>query len=227
MVVPDLIGGPGYELVPLAGHSEHIKRLIIKLERPIGGDLYLRRYETLQGSKLNPTVHELAPDTKLGAVPNAVQDVVIGYGRRFRRAGQCAPDQLFQRCLWRNERGDHRRLRLHPMPGPSGMWITDPGGFVICCGRWVRISQVTSVCSSALEHMARKPGKFAGNLCARGDLNPRLRSQCQVEGEGVASLLDLLEPAVGDPPPGAVTGSPWLRRGSGIDGPRVGFVRHG
>jgi hypothetical protein len=53
-VVPEIIGGPGYELTPLAQHSEYIKRLIIKLERPVGRDLYLRWYETLQGSKLNP-----------------------------------------------------------------------------------------------------------------------------------------------------------------------------
>src|SRR5262245_1097832 len=36
-------------------------------------------------------------------------------------------------------------------------------------------SLVTSVCSSALEHTARKSGKSAGNLCARGDLNPYVR----------------------------------------------------
>ncbi|MFG3617435.1 GIY-YIG nuclease family protein [Nocardia sp. NPDC047654] len=68
-MVPELIGGPGYELVPLAMHSEYIKRLIIKLDRPVGRDLYLRWYETLQDSKLNPTVYELAPDTKLGTFP--------------------------------------------------------------------------------------------------------------------------------------------------------------
>lgn len=68
-VVPEIIGGAGYELTPLAQHSEYIKRLIIKLERPVGRDLYLRWYETLQGSKLNPEVYELAPDTKLGTFP--------------------------------------------------------------------------------------------------------------------------------------------------------------
>ncbi|MFI6996392.1 GIY-YIG nuclease family protein [Nocardia sp. NPDC050175] len=68
-VVPELIGGPGYALAPLDEHSEYIKRLIVKLERPVGRDLYLRWYETLQGSKLNPAVYELAPDTKLGPFP--------------------------------------------------------------------------------------------------------------------------------------------------------------
>lgn len=68
-VVPDLIGGPGYALTPLPQHAEYIKRLIIKLERPVGRDLYLRWYETLQDSRLNPEVYELAPDTKLGTFP--------------------------------------------------------------------------------------------------------------------------------------------------------------
>ena len=40
-----------------------------KLEQPVGRDLYLRWYEKLQGSKLNPQIHELAPDTKLGTFP--------------------------------------------------------------------------------------------------------------------------------------------------------------
>jgi len=68
-VVPEVTGGPGYKLTLLAQHSEYIKRLIIKLERPVGRDLYLRWYETLQGSRLNPEVYELAPDTKLGTFP--------------------------------------------------------------------------------------------------------------------------------------------------------------
>jgi len=67
--LPEIIGGAGYELELLEQHSEYIKRLIVKLERPVGRDLYLRWYETLQSSKLNPEVHELAPDTKLGTFP--------------------------------------------------------------------------------------------------------------------------------------------------------------
>lgn len=68
-VVPTLIGGSGYELEPLEQYSEYIRRLIIKLDQPVGRDLYLRWYETLQSSKLNPQIHELAPDTKLGTFP--------------------------------------------------------------------------------------------------------------------------------------------------------------
>ncbi|WP_228545878.1 GIY-YIG nuclease family protein [Microcella flavibacter] len=68
-VIPTLIGGSGYELEPLAQYSEYVKRLIIKLDRPVGRDLYLRWYDKIQASKLNPKVYELAPDTKLGTFP--------------------------------------------------------------------------------------------------------------------------------------------------------------
>lgn len=68
-VVPALIGGAGYRLKQLDQYSEYVKRLIIKLEQPVGRDLYLRWYDSLQGSKLNPEIYELAPDTKLGTFP--------------------------------------------------------------------------------------------------------------------------------------------------------------
>lgn len=64
--IPEVLGGPGYDLTLLDEYSDYIKRLIIKLEQPIGRDLYLRWYENLQGSKQNPEVYELAADTKLG-----------------------------------------------------------------------------------------------------------------------------------------------------------------
>lgn len=68
-VVPELIGGKGYQLELLDQYSDYIKRLIIKLERPVGRDLYLRRFDQIQDSKLNPEVYEVAPDTKLGTFP--------------------------------------------------------------------------------------------------------------------------------------------------------------
>jgi len=67
--VPEIIGGSGYVLSQLDQYSEYIKRLIIKLDKPIGRDLYLRKYEGLQQGSLNPQVHELAADTKLGTFP--------------------------------------------------------------------------------------------------------------------------------------------------------------
>lgn len=68
-VAPALFRGPGYDLELLDRYSEFIKRLIIKLEQPVGRDLYLRNYANLQESKLNPSIYELAPDTKLGTFP--------------------------------------------------------------------------------------------------------------------------------------------------------------
>lgn len=67
-VVPAVIDGYGYELELLDEHSEYIKRLIIKLDAPIGRRVYLRRYETIQ-EQLDPEIYELAPDTKLGTFP--------------------------------------------------------------------------------------------------------------------------------------------------------------
>ena len=64
---PPVFGGPGYVLNPLPQHSSYVKRLIIKLAKPIGRDIYLRRYDGLQSSTLSPEIYELAPDTKLGA----------------------------------------------------------------------------------------------------------------------------------------------------------------
>lgn len=68
-VVPKVVGGSGYELEPIDKYADYIKRLIVKLDRPVGRDLYLRWYESLQSSKLNPSIYELAPDTKLGSFP--------------------------------------------------------------------------------------------------------------------------------------------------------------
>ncbi|GAA3593317.1 GIY-YIG nuclease family protein [Agrococcus terreus] len=68
-VVPEIIGGYGYDLTPVPMHEDYIKRLIVKLRQPIGRDLYLRKYDRLQESRLAPEVYELAPDVKLGTFP--------------------------------------------------------------------------------------------------------------------------------------------------------------
>ncbi len=58
----------GYKLTLLDDYKEYRKRLIIKLERPIGRDVYNKKYESVQSS-LNPEIYELAPATKLGSFP--------------------------------------------------------------------------------------------------------------------------------------------------------------
>lgn len=68
-IKPDRFDDHGYELTPLPLHEEFIKRLIVKLDRPIGRTPYLRHYVGLQESLLAPEVYELAPDVKLGTFP--------------------------------------------------------------------------------------------------------------------------------------------------------------
>ncbi len=68
-IKPDRFDDHGYDVTPLPLHEDFIKRLIIKLETPIGRTPYLRHYVGLQESPLNPEVYELAPDTKLGTFP--------------------------------------------------------------------------------------------------------------------------------------------------------------
>jgi hypothetical protein len=75
--IPEVFGINGYELTLLDSYKEYIKRLIIKLEKPIGRDLYLRKYENVQKG-LNPEVYEIAPSTKLGHFPG-YQNVSLTY----------------------------------------------------------------------------------------------------------------------------------------------------
>lgn len=56
----------GYNLTLMDDFSEYRKRLIIKLDRPIGRDIYNRKFENVQES-LNPEVYEVTPSTKLGS----------------------------------------------------------------------------------------------------------------------------------------------------------------
>jgi len=63
-IMPEVFNGSGYNLYPMDDYKEYIKRLIIKIDKPIGRDLYNRKYENLQ-EQLNPEIYELAPSTKL------------------------------------------------------------------------------------------------------------------------------------------------------------------
>ena len=68
-IEPEINNGRGYRLELMDDYSEYRKRLIIKLQEPIGRNVYNRRYDMLQTSPLNPEIYELAPATKLGAFP--------------------------------------------------------------------------------------------------------------------------------------------------------------
>lgn len=66
--LPEVFNDVGYELTLMKEYQEYIKRLIIKIEKPIGRDVYNRRYHTIQ-DQLNPEVYEIAPNIKLGHFP--------------------------------------------------------------------------------------------------------------------------------------------------------------
>lgn len=76
-IEPEVFDAVGYNLTLMDDYSEYIKRLIIKIERPIGRDLYNRKYENVQ-DQLSPEIYELAPSTKLGHFPG-YQNVSISH----------------------------------------------------------------------------------------------------------------------------------------------------
>lgn len=67
-IVPEVFDNIGYKLELTNFYSEYRKRLIIKLENPIGRDIYTRWYSNVQ-EQLQPEIYELAPSTKLGDFP--------------------------------------------------------------------------------------------------------------------------------------------------------------
>lgn len=67
-IMPEVFDQPGYKLTLLPDFQDYRKRLIIKLSRPIGRDIYNKPFETVQRD-FDPEVYELAPSTKLGAFP--------------------------------------------------------------------------------------------------------------------------------------------------------------
>ena len=58
----------GYKLTLLPDYADYRKRLIIRLKKPIGRDIYNKPYQSVQRD-FDPEVYELAPATKLGAFP--------------------------------------------------------------------------------------------------------------------------------------------------------------
>ena len=67
-IIPEVYDDLGYKLEPTDFYKDYIKRLIIKLEKPLGQTSNARWYSNIQES-LNPEVYELAPSTKIGDFP--------------------------------------------------------------------------------------------------------------------------------------------------------------
>lgn len=66
--MPEVFNDHGYTLTLMDDFKEYRKRLIIKLEKPIGRDVYNVRYQRVQ-EKYNGEIYEISPSTKLGNFP--------------------------------------------------------------------------------------------------------------------------------------------------------------
>lgn len=67
-IIPEVFDTTGYNLTLMDDFADYRKRLIIKLSRPVGRDIYNKPYNSVQRD-FDPEVYELAPSTKLGAFP--------------------------------------------------------------------------------------------------------------------------------------------------------------
>ena len=67
-ILPEVFNTAGYKLTLMDNFAEYRKRLIIRLEKPIGRDIYNKPYLSVQRD-FNPEIYELAPSTKLGTFP--------------------------------------------------------------------------------------------------------------------------------------------------------------
>ena len=57
-IEPEITDGYGYKLILMDEYKEYIKRLIIKVKRPIG-QMITRNYKDLQQQEVNPEVYEI------------------------------------------------------------------------------------------------------------------------------------------------------------------------
>lgn len=67
-IIPEVFNQPGYKLTLLPNFEDYRKRLIIKLSRPIGRNIYNKTFKAVQRD-FKPEVYELASSTKLGSFP--------------------------------------------------------------------------------------------------------------------------------------------------------------
>lgn len=67
-IIPEVWDKQGYNLTLLDDFKEYRKRLIIKLQKPIGRNNYNRWFEHIQDT-LNPEIYELTHSSKLGTFP--------------------------------------------------------------------------------------------------------------------------------------------------------------
>lgn len=67
-ILPEVFSDIGYKLTLMDEYAEYRKRLIVKLERPIGREIYNKPFANVQRD-FNPEIYELAPGTKINNFP--------------------------------------------------------------------------------------------------------------------------------------------------------------
>ena len=77
-ISPEIYDGVGYRLELMDAYKEYRKRLIIKLDKPIGRNLYTRWYDKVQ-EQLNPEIYALTPSTALGNFPGYTNFCISHY----------------------------------------------------------------------------------------------------------------------------------------------------
>lgn len=76
-IMPEVFDTVGYNLTLMSDYADYRKRLIIKLSRPVGREIYNKFFDAVQRD-FDPVVYELAPSTKLGAFPG-FQSVLLSH----------------------------------------------------------------------------------------------------------------------------------------------------
>lgn len=75
---PEVFDTQGYELSKIEQYNMYVKRLIIKIDKPIGRDLYNRKFENVQ-IQLNPEIYMILPPYSEIKRFNGYQNVSLKY----------------------------------------------------------------------------------------------------------------------------------------------------
>lgn len=76
-IIPEVYDQIGYRLTLQNEFKEYIKRLIIKLDRPVGRDIYNKPFENVQRD-FNPEIYELTPSARLSNF-NGYNNVLLSH----------------------------------------------------------------------------------------------------------------------------------------------------
>lgn len=76
-IMPEVYNGQGYKLTLQKEFIEYRKRLIIKLDRPVGRDIYNKPFENVQRD-FNPEIYEITPSAKIADF-NGFNNVLLSH----------------------------------------------------------------------------------------------------------------------------------------------------